>query len=161
MPKKKKSWREKLADDKDLPKIFDSESHKMTAKWGKGKVVVGRPRDIDALMKKTPKGKLTTINELRAGLAKQHGAQFACQITTGIFAWIAANAAVEAQEEGKTRVTPYWRTLKAGAEVNPKYPGGVEAQRQLLEAEGHTVIQKGKRFFVEDFEKKLVSPRVS
>ena len=159
MASKKKSWSEKVEEDKDLPKYFDAESHPMTAKWGKGKVVIGRPRDVDALMKKTPKGKLTTINELRAGLAEQHGAQFACQITTGIFAWIAANAAAEAQEAGKKRVTPYWRTLKVGGEVNPKYPGGVEAQRQLLEAEGHTVVEKGKRMLVENYEKKLVRPR--
>ncbi|MEM7012548.1 MAG: hypothetical protein AAF585_13820 [Verrucomicrobiota bacterium] len=158
MPRAKKSWREKLADDNDLPKFFDSESNSMTAKWGSGRVVIPRPRDVDALMEKVPKGKLTTINELRAGLAEQHDAEFTCQITAGIFAWIAANAANEAQAEGRKRVTPFWRTLKKGGEVNPKYPGGLEAQRQLLEAEGHEVYQKGKRLLVRDYEKKLCRP---
>lgn len=53
-------------------------------------------------------------------------------------------------------MTPYWRTLKANGELNPRYPGGIEALMGRLEAEGHVVVQKGKRFLVEDYEKKLV-----
>ena len=56
--------------------------------------------------------------------------------------------------------TPYWRTLKAGGALNPKYPGGIEAQRQRLEAEGHTILQKGRRnlrYVVKDYEKFLFS----
>ena len=52
--------------------------------------------------------------------------------------------------------TPYWRTLKAGGELNEKYPGGAAAQKAKLEAEGHTVIEKGRtniRYFVKDYEK--------
>ena len=55
---------------------------------------------------------------------------------------------------------PYHRTLKAGGELNPKYPGGVEAQKTLLEAEGHTIIKRGRtniRYYVQDFEKVLYS----
>ena len=72
---------------------------------------------------------------------------------------MSANAAEEALEEGRKRVTPYWRTLKTGGEVNPKYPGGVAAQRKLLEAEGHKTIKKGKRLLVVDFEKRVVTPK--
>ena len=73
------------------------------------------------------KGKLVTINELRATLAKKHSVGIACPITTGIFSWIAADAADEAAGEGAKRITPYWRTLKTGGELNPKYPGGIAA----------------------------------
>ncbi len=109
-------------------------------------------------MQKVPKGKLTTINELRAALARQHKANFSCPITTGIFAWIAAHAAEEASAEGRKRITPYWRTLKTGGELNPKYPGGIPALKKRLVAEGHKVVQKGKRFLVADFEKALFQP---
>ena len=122
--------------------------------------MIPRPRDVDALMKKVPKGKLTTINELRVAVARQYNADMGCPITTGIFAWIAAHAAAEAQADGRKRVTPYWRTLKKGGEVNPKYPGGVAAQRILLETEGHKVVKKGKRFLVVDFEKRVVTPLI-
>ena len=77
-------------------------------------------------------------------------------MTTGIFAWIAAHAAEEAAKEGKKNITPYWRTLKTGGVINQKYPGGAEAQKKLLEKEGHKVIQKGKRYVAVDFEKYLV-----
>ena len=85
----------------------------------------------------------------------------ACPITTGIFAWIAAHAAEEAAGEGKKRTTPYWRTLKTGGELNPKYPGGLPALRQRLEAEGHEIIAKGKRLFVAEYEKRLATKALS
>lgn len=153
----KKSWREKLADDKGLPKVGPVIG-KMTKKWGEGVMVIPAPREVDALMQKVPRGKLTTINELRMALARQHKANFGCPITTGIFAWIAAHAAEEAAAEGRKRITPYWRTLKTGGELNPKYPGGIPALKKRLVAEGHKVTQKGKRFLVLDFEKALFCP---
>jgi hypothetical protein len=152
--KTRKSWREKLADDKGLPKVAPV-CGKMTTKWGTGIMVIPAPREVDGIMKQVPRGKLITINQIRAALAKRHQADFACPITTGIFAWIAANAAEEAVSEGRKRVTPYWRTLKSRGELNEKYPGGIAKLKQRLEAEGHTVIKKGKRFVVADFEKAL------
>src|SRR5688572_29880102 len=148
--KARKTSGEKLLDNKGLPKVGAIEG-KMSTRWGTGTMVVPAPIEVKELMDQVPKGKLTTINELRAALAKKHGANIACPITTGIFAWIAANAAEEAATAGAKRITPYWRTLKNGGELNPKYPGGIEAIRAKLKSEGHAVIKKGKRFFVEDF----------
>jgi hypothetical protein len=102
-----------------------------------------------------PKGKLITINEIRIYLAKKHRVTIGCPITTGIFAWIAAHAAEEAAEDGAKRITPYWRTLKSGGELNPKYPGGIPNLKIHLEAEGHRVLKKGKRYLVADFQKAL------
>ena len=152
--KKKKSWREKLADDKGLPKVGKVEG-KMTQRWGTGTMVIPAPREVDALMRQVPKGRLVTINELRAALAKKHKVNIACPITTGIFSWIAAHASAEAEAEGTKRITPYWRTLKTGGEVNPKYPGGVDALARRLRAEGHKLVSKGKRTLVAEFENKI------
>jgi len=151
----KKSWREKLHDSKDLPKVAKI-TGRMTRRWGAGTCVIPAPLEVDELMRKVPKRKLVTINELRETLAKKHKATIGCPITTGIFAWIAAHAAEEAADAGAKRVTPYWRTLKSGGELNPKYPGGIANLKARLEAEGHQVIQKGKRFLVVDFEKSLI-----
>jgi len=155
--KKKKSWQEKLADDKGLPKVAPVCGN-MTKRWGTGTMVIPAPREVDALMKTVPRGKVTTINELRAALAKKHKANFACPITTGIFSWIAAYAADEAIAAGRKRVTPYWRTLKTGGELNPKYPGGIQALAKRLRDEGHQITQRGKRFFLTDIEKRLFAP---
>jgi alkylated DNA nucleotide flippase Atl1 len=152
--KPKKSWREKLADDKGLPQV-GVVTGKLSKRWGTGRMVVPAPREVDALMKQVPKGRVITINELRAFLAARHRANFACPITTGIFSWIAAHAAAEGEAEGKKRVTPYWRTLKTGGEINPKYPGGVAVISKRLRAEGHKIVSKGKRTLVGDFEKKI------
>lgn len=152
--KRKKSWREKLADDKGLPKVGPV-TGRMSTRWGTGRMVIPAPREVDELMKRVPKGRVVTINELRAALVQQHQADFACPITTGIFSWIAAHAAAEAEAEGAKRITPYWRTLKTGGEVNPKYPGGAAAVARHLRAEGHKLVAKGKRLIVADYEKKL------
>lgn len=151
---KKKSWREKLDDDHGLPRVVEIEG-RMSSRWGEGTVVIPAPREVDELMCAVPEGKLTTINHLRETLATRHGATIGCPITTGIFARIAAEAAAEDEKDGRVNITPYWRTLKAGGEVNPKYPGGCGGQRERLEAEGHVVVQKGRRYVVKDYEKSL------
>ncbi|HXC35079.1 MAG TPA: hypothetical protein VNV43_04340 [Candidatus Acidoferrales bacterium] len=152
--KPKKSWREKLADDKGLPKVARV-SGKMSKRWGEGTMVIPAPIEVDALMKQVPSGRVVTTNELRAALAKNHKADFACPVTTGIFAWIAAHAAIEAEAEGVKNITPFWRTLKTGGEVNPKFPGGIPQIAKRLRAEGHKIILKGKRTFVAEHEMKL------
>jgi hypothetical protein len=156
MAYERKTWQEKLADDKGLPKVAKIEGN-LSKRWGEGTFVVPAPLEVDGLMKKVRHGKLTTIDELRKLLAKKHRATIACPITTGIFAWIAAHAADEAERGGRSRITPYWRTLKTGGELNPKYPGGIKNVRARLAAEGHRVIKKGKRYFVADFEKSVAS----
>ena len=157
MAKPRKSWQEKLADSKGLPKV-EKLTDKMSKRWGTGTIVIPAPIEVDEIMKKVPKGNLITVSEIRALLAKKHGATIGCPLTTGIFARIAAEAAEEAAAEGKENITPYWRTLRSGGELNEKYPGGVEAQATHLIAEGHTIEPgKGKKPpKVKDFEKALV-----
>jgi nickel-dependent lactate racemase len=89
---------------------------------------------------------------LRAHLAKQHNADFTCPLTCGIFVNVAAHAS---EERGGDDITPWWRTLKKDGELNEKYPEGIDNQKLRLEMEGHTVIQKGKRYFVKDYKDKL------
>lgn len=151
---KKKTWREKLLESKDLPKVVtlpeNAQKH-----WLGGTVAIPAPVEVDEIMAKVPKGKVITIQEIRQLVALKHGADIGCPLTCGLFSWIAAHAAEEAAAEGERNITPYWRTLKTDGELNPKYPGGIEHQRRLLESEGHKVIQKGKRFVVQDYEKSL------
>ena len=153
MPKKK-SWTEKLKDSKGLPRV-EKITDKMSKRWGTGTVVIPAPMEVNEIMRKVPEGKVITINDIRATLAKKHGATICCPITAGIFARIAAGAAEEQRQKGEKDITPYWRTLKTGGEINEKYPGGVDAQKELLEKEGHKVVQKGKKFVVVDYEKSL------
>ena len=152
--KTRKTWREKLADSKGLPKVGEV-TGKMRTRWGRGPMVIPAPLEVDALMKQVPKGKVITINELRAALATKHRVSFACPITTGIFSWIAAHAAEEAAAAGIKPITPYWRTLKTGGELNAKYPGGIPGIAKRLQAEGHRIVRKGKRALVANLERVL------
>ena len=134
----RKSWREKLQDDKGLPRIIRL-TPAQEKRWGRGTMVIPAPREVDAAIRQIRKGATSTVNELRVRLAKAHGTDLACPITTGIFAWIAAHAAAEDEAAGRRRVTPWWRVLKPNGKLNARYPGGVDEQRRRLEAEGHAV----------------------
>jgi alkylated DNA nucleotide flippase Atl1 len=120
------------------------------------KVVLVNPSEIVEIMKKVPKGKLITIVEICKRIAKEHKVKGCCSLTTGIFIMTAANAAEEASKQGKDLGIPYWRTLKANGFLNEKYPGGAEAQKALLEKEEFTVIPRGKKYMVQDFESFLI-----
>lgn len=73
--------------------------------------------------------------------ANVNGADFTESITAGIFVLIVAWASYQRFEDKIT----YWSTLKANGELNAKYSGGIEAQKEKLKAEGHTIIQKGRK----------------
>lgn len=149
-----KDFNAMLHDSKDMPKIQILIDRKSIEKYGGDKMYFAPPLDYDRVMKRVPYGRVTTVGEIREYFAKQSGADFTEPITAGIFVSIAAWASH--QRAGDE--TPYWRTLKANGELNEKYPGGIKAQREKLEAEGHTIISKGRkniRYYVKDYEMAL------
>ncbi len=75
MTKLKLSWREKLLDSKDMPKVVEV-NEKMSRKWGTGTCVIPAPIEVDEIMRSVPEGKLITINIIRERLAKKHKASF-------------------------------------------------------------------------------------
>lgn len=150
----KKDFNAMLQNSKDMPKIQTITDQKSIEKYGGDKMYFAPPIDYDKVMKRIPYGKVITLGEIREYFAEQNGADFTEPITAGIFTSIAAWASYQRSEDE----TPYWRTLKAKGELNPKYPGGIEAQKEKLEAEGHTIIQKGRtniKYFVKDYEESL------
>lgn len=150
----KKDFNAMLHDNKDMPKVQIVTDEKTIAKYGGERMYFAPPLAYDAMMKRVPLGKLTTVGELRAYFARHNDADFTEPITAGIFVSIAAWASAQREDDK----TPYWRTLKAKGELNPKYPGGVAAQQEKLEAEGHTIIVRGRknlRYYVQNYETAL------
>lgn len=150
----KKDFNAMLKDGKDMPKIVEITDEKSIEKYGGRRMYFAPPLDYDAVMRRIPEGKVITVGDIREYFAKQNDADFTDPITAGIFCSIAAWASFQRADDK----TPYWRTLKANGELNPKYPGGVDEQKRLLEAEGHTVIKKGRtniRYYVKDYEQFL------
>ena len=150
----KKDFNAMLNDSKDMPKIQIITDEKSILKYGGDRMYFAPPMYYDRVMRLVPFGKLLTVGAIREYFARQNDADFTEPITAGIFVSIAAWASFQRTD----RKTPYWRTLKADGELNAKFPGGIEAQKELLEKEGHTVIQKGMtniRYYVRDYEKAL------
>lgn len=147
MPYRRKTWEEKRTDSKNFPKILSLQPnfpcygalHRIGAEPGDS-VVLAPLLEVEAIMKTVPLGQLITLHEICAQLAEKHQTQYCCTLTTGIFINIVANAADEMHRD-----IPYWRTIKNDGQLNPRFPGGAERQKQLLENEGHSIIQKGRK----------------
>jgi hypothetical protein len=152
---KEKDFNAMLQNSKDMPKIKEITDEGSIKRYGGTRMLLAPPLDYDREMRKVPFGKLVTTEQIRKDLSNQYNADFTCPLTAGIFISIAAWASEQRAEDK----TPYWRTLKANGELNPKYPGGVEAQKEKLEAEGHEIVSKdtkNPKFFVSHFEDSLV-----
>ena len=150
----KKDFNAMLLEKKDMPKIQIITDSASIKKYGGERMYFAPPADYDAVMRTVPFGKVTTVGEIRSFFAEKNNADFTDPITAGIFVSIAAWASHQRTADQ----TPYWRTLKAGGELNPKYPGGVEEQKKRLEDEGHTIVTKGRtrlRYVVKDYEAAL------
>ena len=151
----RKSWQEKL-HNQDHSKVVEIPP-RMAKRLGTGTMLIPKPLDVDALIRKTRKGMLITVSEIRSRLARDNGVDTTCPLTTGIFVRIVAEAAEEELRNGKKQVTPYWRVIRDDGSLNEKFPGGVKAQARRLKEEGHSVSPgKGTRPpRLQDFEKSL------
>lgn len=150
----KKDFNAMLQRSNGMPKIQNITDEKSILKYGGDRMYFASPAQYDHIMRQVPFGRLTTVTALRAYFARENQADFTDPITAGIFVSIVAWASFQR----KTDETPYWRTLKANGVLNPKYPGGMEAQKKQLIAEGHTILKRGRtniQYYVENYENLL------
>lgn len=150
----KKDFNAMLNDSKDMPKFQTITDQRSIERYGGNRMYFAPPVDYDRIMKQVPMGRVITVGKIREYFARINDADFTEPITAGIFVSIAAWASHQRSDNK----TPYWRTLKANGELNEKYPGGIKAQKEKLEAEGHSIIQRGRkniRYYVKDYEKVL------
>lgn len=150
----KKDFNAMLHKDTGMPKVQIITDEAVIKKYGGERMYFAHQTTYDEVMKSIPCGKLTTVGKIREYLAKKNNADFTDPMTAGIFISIAAWASHQRSDNK----TPFWRTLKAHGELNPKYPGGIEFQKEKLEAEGHVIIKKGRtniKYFVLDYQNSL------
>jgi alkylated DNA nucleotide flippase Atl1 len=144
--KTRKSWREKLEGAHGARVV--AIPPKMRKQFGKGTMLIPKPLDVDALIRKVPRGKVVTLTQLREKLAHAAGAGVICPMVAGMFVRpnkkTAAEAAAEDIRAGKSRVTPWWRVVRDDGSLFEKLPGGPAAQAEHLEAEGHEIHNSGK-----------------
>lgn len=152
-PKSLTPWRDKVEKPAE-PKVVDVPAD-VKPPFKPGKMIIATPRIIEDIVRKIPKGKLTTVSQIMQKLCQDFGTDSACPITTGIFLNIVAKAAEEDKARGRAEIVPYWRVLRGKADLNPKYPGGIQAQAEKLEAEGHEIEFRKSSARVRDLEDKL------
>jgi alkylated DNA nucleotide flippase Atl1 len=99
-------------------------------------MLVSSPEEVESVMAVIPRGRVMTLTELREELARRHGAETTCAMSTAIFANIVARAWEERERETGEPGVPWWRLLRADGKLNPKFPGGAAEQARRLAGEG-------------------------
>lgn len=139
---KKQSWREYLDG-------VEEKIHEITPEWehkyGKGKILIPAPRDIERIINQVKKGRLVTVEMIRDRLAQEKNVKLTASAPTNIYWKKIALAAEEERLQNKKHITPYWRVLKLNGLINEKLPGGLEKQQELLIKEEHDIELFGKR----------------
>lgn len=124
-----------------------------------GSMVVSSPAEVDRFVRRLKAGEVVTQDGLRAAIARHHGVAVACPVSTAIFLNMCARAAEERRFKGvpEAELTPWWRVLRKGGFLNPKYPGGTARQEELLSAEGVRVSPLRGQPAVFDFQERRPS----
>ena len=105
--KKGATWRDKLVREHPSHGKIVRIPPRMQKRFGKGTMLIPRPLDIDALIRKVRKEKLISQSRIREKLAEMSRADATCPLTSGIFVRIVAEAAEEDRRNGKRRIAPY------------------------------------------------------
>lgn len=131
----KKSWLEKLNENKE-PKIKKIEIDFADIPAG-SMMFIATPKLIDQYIKEIGFGKRINIKTLRKDLAIEHGADYTCPVTTGLFLRIVAEANYEKLQQGKRfdEITPFWRVIEPNSALAQKLTFGQNFLLQQIEKE--------------------------
>ena len=152
--KPKTSWRAKLEQHHPNHGKIVVAPPRMAQGREDASMLIPLPRKVDALVREVPERSVALVSDMRARLARGAGAEIACPLTSGIFLKIVAETSEEDRAGGEAQPAPYWRMLKDGGGLNPKFPGGTAQQADRLAGEGHSIAKnrKGEPARVEGWE---------
>lgn len=131
-----KTARERLAIKKEQKKVLMDKDF-AGIKAGE-LMLVATPKIVADYIRKIPAGQTRTPLRLRNELARRRGCAGTCPMSTAMFIHLAAAAAIEDLDEGKSpdEVIPFWRAIAPSDKVVKKL--GVDAdwiaKRRALEA---------------------------
>ncbi len=111
------------------------------------KMLVPTPQIVDAYIRTIPKGKETTMAQMRKDLASEYHADKTCPLTSGIFLRIVAEAAHEELAQGKPigKITPYWRIMDEKSNTAQKLTVGMDFLKEQRKKEKLGAPIKGKK----------------
>ena len=127
-----KTWHEKLHCGK-VPHTKQIEKSFAGIPAG-AQMYISTPLEIDAYLKRIPRGMVVTPKQMRTDLAAANKADHTCPVSTGIFLRIASEAAFEVHRQGEviSAITPFWRVVEPDSDLAKKLACGkafIEEQR--------------------------------
>ena len=132
MPNKPKSWKQKMAAKPPHTVTLDKDFAGVPAG---SKLLISCPVEVEQYLKQhVPPGETREVQQLRRELAKLHGADATCPVSTATFLRTVAEAAWDEIEAGTpvNEVAPFWRVIDPKSPLAKKLRAGsgwIEHQR--------------------------------
>jgi len=132
---KRKTWLQKLYNGRK-PEVKVLQKSFADIEAGE-KMLIPTPQLVDAYIRSIPKGKETTMAQMRKDLAAEYHADKTCPLASGIFLRIVAEAAHEEMLHGKrtSKITPYWRIMDEKTTTAKKLTVGMEFLKEQRKKE--------------------------
>lgn len=113
-----KSWREKFFSKKEFEiKTIQKDF------WGHvagSKMLIPTPLMIQEYINHIESGNISEVEIMRNDLAIEHGADFTCPMTTGIFLRIVAEYNYEKLCQNEIKICPFWRIIDPNSKLSDK-----------------------------------------
>lgn len=131
-----KTWQQKF--DNGRTPVLESVDKDWAGIPAGEKFVISTPTEIDAYIRQIPKGKAVSFATMKRDIALDHGTEYMCPLTAGIFTRIVSELAHEQILQGKpaNQVTPFWRVVDLKMPLAKKLSFGTDFIRQKREEEG-------------------------
>lgn len=102
------------------------------------KFLISTPEEIDNYIRKIPKGRSVSFQTMKKDIALDHGVEYMCPLTAGIFTRIVAELAYEQNQKGESldKITPFWRVVNLKMPLAKKLSFGTDFLTQMRKAEG-------------------------
>lgn len=126
MPAPKVQWRSKTSwrakpHEPTLPKLGPVPDG-MAKRLGYGISLIPTAPEVDAMIRKNPRGEVSTLAQIRKRLARRHNVDMSPR--DRYFPAYCRRAAREDPLAGKSQITPHWRVMHEGSRMNAKFPQG-------------------------------------
>jgi hypothetical protein len=137
MPSKPKTWSDKMKARPPHTVVLDKDFAGVPAG---SRLLISCPLEVDEhLRTQVPAGVTVSVQQLRRDLARRHGADATCPVSTAIFLRTVSEAAWDALEAGTPvdQVAPFWRVVEPGSPLAKKLRCGsdwIAEQRAAEEA---------------------------
>ena len=131
-----KTWTEKFHVNRQ-PEIVTSPKNYAGIPQGE-KFLISTPAEIDAYIRTIPHGRAVSFQTLKRDIALEHGVEYMCPLTAGIFTRILAELAYEQHHNGQPveSITPFWRVIDLNMPLSKKLSFGPDFIKEQRLAEG-------------------------